>query len=66
MQAGDTDICIKNGMFDIVVGGVSVLGAMQEVSPHLKAVEAILGIVNVRKIDLLLPAICPNRTENGV
>jgi len=66
LQAGNANICIKNGAFDIVVGGVSLLGAMKQMSAHIKILETIHGQIKPRTIDTMVAATCPTRDESGV
>jgi len=73
LQAGNANVCIKNGQWDIVVDGISLLGALKQMSAHIKRIEDHVHtdgtkhpLTIPREIDKMTAATCPNRNENGV
>ena len=65
LQAGNANICIKDGRFDIKIGSVSLMAALKQMSAHIKILETIHGQVKPRTIDTITAATCPNRNESG-
>lgn len=73
LESGDTSITITQDSFDVVVGGISLIGALKQMSAHIKALEQLVhpngmthGPVKQRQIDDITAATPPVRSETGV
>ncbi len=73
LEAGDANMVLEDGKWDINVAGLSLLEALQEMSSHLERLEKLVhkdgtkhGPVQDRKIDDMAKATPPEREERGV
>jgi hypothetical protein len=73
LQAGNTSLVMTASGFDVVVNGVSLIGAIKQLSDHIKALETLVhpngmthGGAHAHTIDDLSAATPPTRQETGV
>lgn len=73
LEAGETSIVLSNDGFDVLVNGVSLVEALQQMSQHIAQLEAVVhpngythGGANSRLIDDISAADAPMRQETGV
>lgn len=73
LEAGDVSVVLTGDSFDVVIGGVSLIGALKQMSAHIRRLELLVhpngmphGPAQIRQIDSIANAGVPTRDERGV